>query len=52
MAQWLKRDTLLMSVPAVRFRNLLGAGYQINLMFLPSQSWDIVHLTRVKMSAW
>ena len=41
MAQWLERGALLMSLPAVRFRILLGAEFSENYYVPPSQSWDI-----------
>ena len=42
MAQWLERGALQMSLPAVRSRIPLGAGFRRIIMFLQSQSWDIV----------
>ena len=44
MAQWLERGALQMSLPAVRFWIPLGACFQRNIMFLPSQSRDIVNM--------
>ena len=44
MAQWLERSALPMSLPAVRFRIPLVHNFHRNIMFLPSQSWDIVRM--------
>ena len=67
MAQWLKRDALLMSLPAVRFRIPLGAGfsekYNVSPLSILGHCFNVVslgkplhpqmlHLTQVKMSSW
>ena len=66
MAQWLERGALPMSLPAVRFRIPLGAGFSEKYHVSPLSTWDIVkivfwgktlhpqmlHLTQVKMSTW
>ena len=44
MAQWLERGALPMSLPAVRFQIRLVQDFQRNIMFLPSQSGDIVKM--------
>ena len=44
MAQWLERGALPLSLPGMWFRITLGAGFSENIMFLPSQSWDIVKM--------
>ena len=40
----LERGILSMSLPAVRFRIPLGAGFLEKYRVLPSQYWDIVSL--------
>ena len=42
VAQWLERRALPMSLPAVRFRTSLGAGFSC---FSPSQYWDIISMS-------
>ena len=44
MAQWLERGALPMSLPAVRFRIPLGAGFSEKYHVLPLQYWDIVSI--------
>ena len=44
MAQWLERDALSMSLPAVRSRIPLGAEFSGKYYVSPSQSWDIVKM--------
>ena len=67
MAQWLQRGALSMSLPAVRFRIPLGAGfsekYHVSPLSILAHSFHVVslgkalhpqrlHLTQVKMSTW
>ena len=67
MTQWLERGALPMSLPAVRFRILLGAEfsekYHVSLLSILGHCSDAVslgkalhpqmlHLTQVKMSTW
>ena len=67
MAQWLKRGALSMSLPAVRFRIPLGAGfsekYNVSPLSILGHCFDVVslgkalnpqmlHLTQVKTSTW
>ena len=63
MAQWLERGDLPMSLPAVRVRIPLGAGFSEKNYVFPSQSWDavslgkalhpqVLHLTREKKGTW
>ena len=64
MTQWLESGALPMSLPAVRFRAPLGAGfsekYHVSLLSILRQCFDVVslgkalhpqmlHLTQVKM---
>ena len=42
MAQWFDRGAFRYPLYAVRFRSLLDARFQINVMFLPSKCWDII----------
>ena len=62
MARWLERGALPMSLPAVRFRIPLGAGFSEKYRISPL-CFDVVslrnalnpqmfHLTQVKMSTW
>ena len=44
MAQWLERGAVPMTLPAVQFQIPLVQDFQRNIMFLPSQSWDIVKM--------
>ena len=63
--QWLERGALPMSLPAVRFRILLGAGFSEKYHFSPlsilghcvdvvslgkTLNLQMLHLTQVKMS--
>ena len=41
MAQWLERGALPMSLPPCGFESRLVQDFQRNIMFLPSQYWDI-----------
>ena len=67
MAKWLLRDALAMSMPAVRFRTLLGAGFSEKDHVFPlsilEHCFDVMslgkvlhpqmlYLTQVKMSTW
>ena len=67
MAQWLERGALPMSLPAVRFRTPLCAGfsekYHVSLLSILGHCFDVVSLdkalhpqmldlTQVKMSNW
>ena len=67
MAQWPERGALLMSLPAVRFRIPLGAGfsekYHVSPLSKLGHCFDVVslgkalnpqmlHLTQVKMSTY
>ena len=67
MAQWLERGALPMSLPAVRLRIPLGAGfsekYHVSPLSILEHCFDVVflskalnpqmlHLTQVKMSTW
>ena len=67
VAQWLERRALPMSLPAVRFRIPLGAGfsekYHVPPLSMLGHCFDAVyldkalnpqmlHLTQVKMSTW
>ena len=67
MAQWLERGSLLMSLPDVRFRIPVGAGFSEKSLISPlsilGHCLDVVslgkalhpqmlHLTQVKMSTW
>ena len=66
VTQWLERGALSTSLSAVRFRILLQ-DFQRNIIFLPSQYWDVVlmlcplgkahnpkmlHLIQMKMITW
>ena len=67
MAQWLEREALPMSLPAVRFRIRLGAGfsekYHVSPLSILGHCFDVVslgralspqmlHVTQVEMSTW
>ena len=67
MAQWSERRVLSMSLPAVRFRIPLGAGfsekYHVSPLSILGHCFDVVslgkalnpqmlYLTQVKMSTW
>ena len=67
MAQWLERGALPMSLPAVRFRIPLGAGfsekYNVSPLSILGHCCNVVslgkalhpqmlHLTQVKMCTW
>ena len=67
MAQWLEREALPMSLPAVQFQIPLGAGfsekYNVSPLSILGHCFDVVslgktlnpqmlHLTQVKMSTW
>ena len=67
MAQWIERGALPMSLPAVRFRIPLSAGfskkYHFSLLSILGHCFDVVsldkalnprmlHLTQVKISTW
>ena len=67
MAQWLERGDLPMSMPAVRFRIPLSAGfsekYHVSPLSILGHCFDVMslskalnpqmlHLTQVKMSTW
>ena len=67
MAQWLERGAMPMSLPVVRFRIPLGAGfsekYHVSLLSILGHCEDgvslgktlhpqMLHLTQVKMSTW
>ena len=67
MAQWLDRGALPMSLPAVRFRIPLGAGFSEKYNVSPLSAMNhcfngvslgkalhprMLHLTQVEMSTW
>ena len=61
MAQWLERGALPMSLPAVRFRISLGAGFSEKYHVCPLSilghckdlcNSQLLHLPLVKMNTW
>ena len=46
MAQWLERGALPMSLPAVRFRIPLGAGYHVSPLSILGHYFDVVSLDK------
>ena len=54
MAQWLERGALPMSLPTVRLRNLLGAGfsekYHVSPLLILRHYFDVVSLGKALYS--